>query len=110
MPPDGNFGSFRDLLQTLLHTVLAEVLLAREAGLADGGDGKGFGDGYEPDGGGGAPGSLRRRVYTAADVEEPGGDAIDRGTCCSYFFTMACSAGRDALTSAAFGPLGSTFR
>ncbi len=28
----------------------------------------------------------------------------------SYFFTMACSAGRDAFTSAAFGPLGSTFR
>ena len=57
-------------------------------GFADGRNGECLGDGDEPDGGGRAPGSRRRRADAAADVVEPGGDAVDRGTCC-YFLTMA---------------------
>ena len=60
-----------------LDAVLAEIALAGRVGLADGVDGKGLGNGDEPDGGGVPAGRPGRGVDARADLRPAGRRSTD---------------------------------
>ena len=73
MPPDLEGRSMSEIFcRRFLDTVLAEVALAGGVGLADRVDGKGLGNGDEPDGGGVPAGRPGRGVDARADLGQPG--------------------------------------
>jgi hypothetical protein len=74
MPPHVNVGRFGDLLQSLLHLVLAEILLAGCPRLADGAGAEGLRDRDERDGRGVPSGAACRRVDPGPDGREVLGD------------------------------------
>jgi hypothetical protein len=74
MPPHINVGRPGDLLQTLLHLVLAEVALARGVGLADGIGAEGLRDGDKGDGRRVPAGAAGGRVDPGPDGSQVLGD------------------------------------
>src|SRR6185503_17683384 len=104
MPADREITCLLDLLQRLLHFVLAEIDLAGDCRGADGVGRKGLGDGDEADGGGIASGPAGRALDASADAGQPG---LERGRIDHYFFG---NDPRMPFAVAAFGPVGASFR